>query len=163
MDLYDVMTTTFASRDFTDEPLPADTLFKILDRARFAPSGGNYEVTILVPATPRVDPENPKSREVGPGVRLVLRRLSENDLRELGVPLGPRKKILQAAAELSEQQTAKEPRTTDKVEPASADTAERRQITVLFTECCRFYSSVRPSGCRGPPFACLVARVLEIN
>jgi hypothetical protein len=93
----------------------------------------------------------------------VLRRLSENDLRELGVPLGPRKKILQAAAELSEQQTAKEPRTTDKVEPSSADTAERRQITVLFTECCRFYSSVRPSGCRGPPFACLVARVPEIN
>jgi hypothetical protein len=30
MDLYDVMTTTFASRDFTDEPLPDDTLFKIL-------------------------------------------------------------------------------------------------------------------------------------
>jgi nitroreductase len=43
MDLYDVMTTTFASRDFTDEPLPDDTLFKILDRARFAPSGGSRQ------------------------------------------------------------------------------------------------------------------------
>jgi len=43
MDLYDVMTTTFASRDFTDEPLPDDTLFKMLDRARFAPSGGNRQ------------------------------------------------------------------------------------------------------------------------
>ena len=35
MELYDVMTTTFASRDFTDEPLPDETLFKILDHARF--------------------------------------------------------------------------------------------------------------------------------
>jgi hypothetical protein len=32
----------------------------------------NDEVTILVPATPRVDRENPKSREMGPGVRLCL-------------------------------------------------------------------------------------------
>ncbi|HYB69622.1 MAG TPA: nitroreductase family protein [Candidatus Bathyarchaeia archaeon] len=43
MELYDVMTTTFSGRDFTDEPLPDATLFKILDRARFAPSGGNRQ------------------------------------------------------------------------------------------------------------------------
>lgn len=43
MELYDVMTTTFSGRDFTDEPLPDDTLYKILDRARFAPSGGNRQ------------------------------------------------------------------------------------------------------------------------
>ena len=43
MDPCDVMTTTFASRDFTDEPLPDDTLFKILDGARLAPSGGNRQ------------------------------------------------------------------------------------------------------------------------
>ena len=43
MELYDVMTTTFTSRDFTDEPLPDETLFKILDHARFAPSGGNRQ------------------------------------------------------------------------------------------------------------------------
>jgi nitroreductase len=43
MDLYDVMTTTFSGRDFTDEPLPDETLHKILDRARFAPSGGNRQ------------------------------------------------------------------------------------------------------------------------
>jgi hypothetical protein len=29
-------------------------------------------VTIRVPATPRIDPKDPKSREVGPGVRLCL-------------------------------------------------------------------------------------------
>ena len=43
MELYDVMRTTFAAREFTDDPLPDDTLFKILDHARFAPSGGNRQ------------------------------------------------------------------------------------------------------------------------
>ena len=43
MDLYDVMRTTFAARQFTDDPLPAETLFKMLDNARFAPSGGNRQ------------------------------------------------------------------------------------------------------------------------
>jgi nitroreductase len=35
--------TTFAAREFTDEPLPDDILFEILDIARFAPSGGNRQ------------------------------------------------------------------------------------------------------------------------
>jgi nitroreductase len=43
VELYDVMRTTFAAREFTDDPLPAETLFKILDNARFAPSGGNRQ------------------------------------------------------------------------------------------------------------------------
>ena len=43
MDLYDAMRTTFAAREFTDDPLPDATLVTILDRARFAPSGGNRQ------------------------------------------------------------------------------------------------------------------------
>jgi nitroreductase len=43
MELYDVMRTTFAAREFTDDPLPNETLFKILDHARYAPSGGNRQ------------------------------------------------------------------------------------------------------------------------
>ncbi|REJ73435.1 MAG: nitroreductase [Acidobacteria bacterium] len=43
MDLYEVMRTTFAAREFTDEPLPDDDLRRILDNARFAPSGGNRQ------------------------------------------------------------------------------------------------------------------------
>jgi nitroreductase len=43
MELYEVMGTTFACREFTDDPLPNETLVKILDRARFAPSGGNRQ------------------------------------------------------------------------------------------------------------------------
>lgn len=43
MDLYDVMRTTFAAREFTGDPLPDTTLVRILDHARFAPSGGNRQ------------------------------------------------------------------------------------------------------------------------
>ena len=43
MELYDVMRTTAAVRKFTDDPLPDDVLERILDNARFAPSGGNRQ------------------------------------------------------------------------------------------------------------------------
>ena len=43
MELYDVMRTTFAAREFTDDPLPDDVLSRIFDNARFAPSGGNRQ------------------------------------------------------------------------------------------------------------------------
>jgi nitroreductase len=43
MDLYDVMRTTFAARQFIDEPVPDAVIHKILDNARFAPSGGNRQ------------------------------------------------------------------------------------------------------------------------
>ena len=43
MELYDVMRTTFAARDFTDEAVPDEVLGKIFDNARFAPSGGNRQ------------------------------------------------------------------------------------------------------------------------
>ena len=40
MDTLEVMRTTFAARDYTDRPLDDATLHRILDHARFAPSGG---------------------------------------------------------------------------------------------------------------------------
>lgn len=43
MELNDVMRTTFACREFTDEPIPDDVLYEILDVARFAPTGGNRQ------------------------------------------------------------------------------------------------------------------------
>ncbi|MGE0218620.1 nitroreductase family protein [Mycolicibacterium sp.] len=43
MELYDVMRTTGAVREFTDDPLPDEVLARILDHARFAPSGGNRQ------------------------------------------------------------------------------------------------------------------------
>lgn len=43
MDLYEVMRTTFAARDFTDEEVSDQVLARILENARFAPSGGNRQ------------------------------------------------------------------------------------------------------------------------
>src|SRR6202041_1048467 len=49
MDLSDVMRSTAAVREFTDDPLPDDVLERILDNARFAPSGGNRQgVRVIV-------------------------------------------------------------------------------------------------------------------
>ena len=48
MDLYDVMRSTAAVREFTDDPLPDETLHRILDHARFAPSGGNRQGTRVI-------------------------------------------------------------------------------------------------------------------
>ena len=43
MELYDVMRTTFAARQFTDAKVSDEMLHRILDNARFAPSGGNRQ------------------------------------------------------------------------------------------------------------------------
>jgi nitroreductase len=43
MDLYEVMRTTFACREFTGEALPDDVLDRMIENARFAPSGGNRQ------------------------------------------------------------------------------------------------------------------------
>jgi nitroreductase len=76
MDLYEVMRTTHAVREFTDEPLPDDTLFRILDNARFAPSGGNRQ---------------------GTHVTVVRDLLTRQRLAELGIP-GARRYIAQLMA-----------------------------------------------------------------
>ncbi len=43
MELHDVMRTTFAAREFADEPVSDSVLRRILENARFAPSGGNRQ------------------------------------------------------------------------------------------------------------------------
>jgi len=43
VELVDVMRTTAAIREFTDEPVTDAALYRILDVARFAPSGGNRQ------------------------------------------------------------------------------------------------------------------------
>lgn len=68
MDLYEVMRTTAAVREFTDDPLPDEVLHTILDNARFAPSGGNRQGVQLVVV------RDPATRErlaeiTGPGAR----------------------------------------------------------------------------------------------
>lgn len=43
MELLDALRTTAAIRDFTDEAVPDEVVARILDTARFAPSGGNAQ------------------------------------------------------------------------------------------------------------------------
>ena len=62
----------------------------------------------------------------------VLRHLTDQDLRELGVSLGHRRKMLAAIAEFgSTEQVSLRPALT---EPKLQDTAERRQVTVMFSD-----------------------------
>ena len=48
MELYKAMRTTSVARQFTDDPLPDEILYTILDNARFAPSGGNRQGTRIL-------------------------------------------------------------------------------------------------------------------
>jgi nitroreductase len=43
MELLDALRTTGAIREFRPDPVPDDVLFRVLDSARFAPSGGNRQ------------------------------------------------------------------------------------------------------------------------
>ncbi len=43
MELREVMRTTPASREYTDDDVPDDVLYDILEHARFAPNGGNRQ------------------------------------------------------------------------------------------------------------------------
>src|SRR5580704_17109744 len=62
----------------------------------------------------------------------VLRHLTDQDLKELGVSLGRRRKMLAAIAELAgAEQTSLQHAST---EPKAQDTAERRQVTVMFSD-----------------------------
>ncbi|MPY93548.1 MAG: nitroreductase [Acidimicrobiia bacterium] len=43
MEFTEVARTTFACREFTDDPVPDEVLYRLLDVARFASSGGNRQ------------------------------------------------------------------------------------------------------------------------
>ena len=61
----------------------------------------------------------------------VLRDLTDEDLKELGVSLGHRRKMLRAIAELAGAVSTSLQQPT---EPKSQDTAEPRQVTVTFSD-----------------------------
>jgi class 3 adenylate cyclase len=63
----------------------------------------------------------------------VLRHLTDQDLKDIGVALGHRRKMLAAIhGSTSPTPTAVEP--TGVVEPKSQEAAERRQVTVMFSD-----------------------------
>jgi class 3 adenylate cyclase/predicted ATPase len=66
--------------------------------------------------------------------REVLPELSENDLEKLGLPLGHRKRLLKAIAVLGSQAATSSGDASIPLGPASRDTAERRQLTVMLCD-----------------------------
>lgn len=48
MDLFEVMRTTFAAREYTEDPVPDAVLQELLESARFAPSGGNRQAGRII-------------------------------------------------------------------------------------------------------------------
>ena len=63
----------------------------------------------------------------------VLPHLSDQDLKDIGVPLGHRRKMLVAIGELAGAVPAT-PGPTVRTESKPQDTAERRQVTVIFSD-----------------------------
>src|SRR5215472_15455614 len=61
----------------------------------------------------------------------VLRDLTDQDLKDLGVVLGDRRKMLRAIGELEVSAVAA---TATAIKPAPQDVAERRQVTVMFSD-----------------------------
>ena len=65
----------------------------------------------------------------------VLADLTDTDLKELGIPLGPRKKLSRAIAELNlDEPAAAEPGDKTTAAPAESSDAERRHLTVMFCD-----------------------------
>ena len=61
----------------------------------------------------------------------VLSHLTDQDLKEIGVPLGHRRKIFAA---IHTGVTQPQPGPTAGIEPKNKDAAERRQVTVMFSD-----------------------------
>jgi nitroreductase len=117
MDLYDVMRTTGAVRQFTGDPLPDEVLTRILDNARFAPSGGNRQ-----------------------GVRVIVVRdaVTRERLAELSIPAARR-----YAAQLANGESPWNPlrpcgvdtQTIAATEPPAQMTAPLREAAVVLVIC----------------------------
>jgi nitroreductase len=74
MDLYEAMRTTPATREFSDAPVSDALLYRLLDHARFAPSGGNRQGWRVIAVR-------------DPGARRRLRELLQTGWREYAAHL----------------------------------------------------------------------------
>jgi nitroreductase len=78
MDLSDVMRTTAAVREFTGDPLPDEVLERILDNARFAPSGGNRQGARVIVVRDRATREALVELSI-PGTRRYVAQLRNGE------------------------------------------------------------------------------------
>ena len=110
MELSEVMRTAFSARDFTDEPVPDEVLERILDEARFAPSGGNRQgwrvVVVRSPAKraalgPLIEPTCKRylaqaRAGANPFNTVAPTRLAEADIDAVTLPPGFVERLIQA-------------------------------------------------------------------
>ena len=64
----------------------------------------------------------------------ILPELTDEDLKELDIPLGPRKKLLKAIAHLEPESELPEALSDDSASSSGFTEAERRQLTVMFCD-----------------------------
>src|SRR3979490_2091765 len=64
----------------------------------------------------------------------VLPHLTDQDLKDIGVPLGHRRKILAAISEPTAAAQAAPAPSAAAMAPKAVDAAERRQVTVMFAD-----------------------------
>ena len=78
------MRTTFACREFTDEPVPDDVLHRIIDNARFAPSGGNRQGWRIINITDAAKREQLADLSLTTATRYMLQmKAGENPLNTI--------------------------------------------------------------------------------
>jgi len=78
MEIYDVMRTTGAVRRFTGDPLPDEVLERILDNARFAPSGGNRQGARVI-AVRDMDTRKKLAELSAPGAQRYLAQIANGE------------------------------------------------------------------------------------
>jgi nitroreductase len=114
VELYEVMRTTSAVRHFTNDPLPDEILYTILDNARFAPSGGNRQgtriviirdpdtrqalVELTIPATKKYVAQ--RQAEENPWNTIYPSRVSDDEIAAAEVPESFTAPLLQAGVVL---------------------------------------------------------------
>ena len=69
MELYDVMRTTFAARQHRPDTIDDETIHRILEHARFAPSGGNRQGWHVI-----IVRDEEKRKALGPLIAPVMQR-----------------------------------------------------------------------------------------
>ena len=79
----------------------------------------------------------------------ALRHLTDQDLKDIGVLLGHRRIMLAAIAEFAGA-PLEAPKTDSAKEPKALDTAERRQVTVMFSDLVGSTALVGSNGPGGP-------------
>jgi nitroreductase len=98
MELYEVMRTAFSAREFTDEAVPDEVVYRLIENARFAPSGGNRQGAHVIVVREQATKDAIAELAVAPAKRyLAQRRNGESPWNPLGPPQVPAEAVAEIA------------------------------------------------------------------